>query len=94
MQILHSTGLLKLNSIDGKEARGEDDDPSELTRVVSFVDAPGHETLMAVMISGASMWMGHYAGFSHEAILNRKPESIWLLLKLRHTEHSSRSKQD
>ena len=29
-----------------------------LARVVSFVDAPGHETLMAVMISGASIMDG------------------------------------
>ena len=30
----------------------------DLLRVVSFVDAPGHETLMAVMISGASIMDG------------------------------------
>ena len=42
----------------GKKPGGEDDDPSELARVVSFVDAPGHETLMAVMISGASIMDG------------------------------------
>ena len=42
----------------GKKPGGENDDPSELARVVSFVDAPGHETLMAVMISGASIMDG------------------------------------
>ena len=42
----------------GKKPGGEDDDPNELARVVSFVDAPGHETLMAVMISGASIMDG------------------------------------
>ena len=31
---------------------------SELRRVVSFVDAPGHETLMATMISGAALMHG------------------------------------
>ena len=30
----------------------------ELQRVVSFVDAPGHETLMAIMITGASIMDG------------------------------------
>lgn len=37
---------------DGEKGKGE------LLRVVSFVDAPGHETLMAVMISGASIMDG------------------------------------
>lgn len=31
---------------------------TELLRVVSFLDAPGHETLMAVMLSGASLMDG------------------------------------
>ncbi|MFC6837487.1 translation initiation factor IF-2 subunit gamma [Halomarina ordinaria] len=31
---------------------------SEVLRTVSFVDAPGHETLMATMLSGASMMDG------------------------------------
>ncbi|MCD6108340.1 MAG: translation initiation factor IF-2 subunit gamma [Thermoplasmata archaeon] len=31
---------------------------TELLRVVSFVDAPGHETLMAIMLSGASIMDG------------------------------------
>ena len=42
----------------GKHPDGKDDDEGELLRVVSFVDAPGHETLMAVMISGASIMDG------------------------------------
>ncbi len=42
----------------GKRPDGKDDINSELCRVVSFVDAPGHETLMAVMISGASIMDG------------------------------------
>ena len=37
---------------EGGQRRGE------LLRVASFVDAPGHETLMAVMISGASIMDG------------------------------------
>ena len=36
----------------------EHDCSTELERVVSFVDAPGHETLMAVMISGAALMDG------------------------------------
>ena len=31
---------------------------TELLRVVSFLDAPGHETLMAVMLSGSSLMDG------------------------------------
>jgi translation initiation factor 2 subunit 3 len=31
---------------------------TELLRVVSFVDSPGHETLMAVMLSGAAIMDG------------------------------------
>ena len=42
----------------GKHPDGNDDSDGELLRVVSFVDAPGHETLMAVMISGASIMDG------------------------------------
>ena len=41
----------------GKPPENKSDD-GELLRVVSFVDAPGHETLMAVMISGASIMDG------------------------------------
>lgn len=32
--------------------------PAEILRVVSFVDAPGHETLMATMLSGAAIMDG------------------------------------
>jgi translation initiation factor 2 subunit 3 len=35
-----------------------DGSPSEHLRTVSFVDAPGHETLMATMLSGASIMDG------------------------------------
>ena len=42
----------------GKRPGKGDDDKKELLRVVSFVDAPGHETLMAVMISGSSIMDG------------------------------------
>ena len=42
----------------GKHPEGEKDSSDDLQRVVSFVDAPGHETLMAVMISGASIMDG------------------------------------
>ena len=41
-----------------KHPDGNEDSDGELLRVVSFVDAPGHETLMAVMISGASIMDG------------------------------------
>jgi len=34
------------------------DSNTELLRVVSFVDAPGHETLMAIMLSGAAIMDG------------------------------------
>ena len=42
----------------GKRPDGKKDIDKELLRVVSFVDAPGHETLMAVMISGSSIMDG------------------------------------
>jgi len=42
----------------GKRADGGEDRNDELKRVVSFVDAPGHETLMAIMITGASIMDG------------------------------------
>ena len=42
----------------GRHPEGEKDVESELQRVVSFVDAPGHETLMAIMITGASIMDG------------------------------------
>ncbi len=42
----------------GKNPKGGEDSENDLLRVVSFVDAPGHETLMAVMISGAAIMDG------------------------------------
>ncbi len=42
----------------GKHPEGKKDSPEDLQRVVSFVDAPGHETLMAIMITGASIMDG------------------------------------
>ncbi len=42
----------------GRRPDGGDDVEKELQRVVSFVDAPGHETLMAIMITGASIMDG------------------------------------
>ena len=40
------------------EEECEDGTPSERLRTVSFVDAPGHETLMATMLAGASLMDG------------------------------------
>ena len=42
----------------GKNPDGGGDSKEHLLRVISFVDAPGHETLMAVMISGAAIMDG------------------------------------
>ena len=42
----------------GRRPGGGKDAEEELLRVVSFVDAPGHETLMAIMITGASLMDG------------------------------------
>jgi translation initiation factor 2 subunit 3 len=42
----------------GRHPEGKEDASEELQRVVSFVDAPGHETLMAIMITGASIMDG------------------------------------
>ena len=42
----------------GKHPEGKKDSADDLQRVVSFVDAPGHETLMAIMITGASIMDG------------------------------------
>jgi translation initiation factor 2 subunit 3 len=48
---------------DGAEAFGTTDKatdgtPGEIIRTVSFVDSPGHETLMATMLSGAAVMDG------------------------------------
>ncbi|HIG02878.1 MAG TPA: translation initiation factor IF-2 subunit gamma [Candidatus Poseidoniales archaeon] len=42
----------------GRRPDGGKDVDKELQRVVSFIDAPGHETLMAIMITGASIMDG------------------------------------
>ena len=42
----------------GRRPDGGADIEKELQRVISFVDAPGHETLMAIMITGASIMDG------------------------------------
>ena len=42
----------------GRHPEGSKDVDEDLERVVSFVDAPGHETLMAIMITGASLMDG------------------------------------
>ena len=42
----------------GRRPDGGADVDKELQRVISFVDAPGHETLMAIMITGASIMDG------------------------------------
>ncbi len=36
----------------------QDEEDAEITRKVSFVDAPGHESLMATMLSGATLMDG------------------------------------
>jgi translation initiation factor 2 subunit 3 len=41
-----------------EETCGEHDVETDVLRTVSFVDAPGHETLMATMLSGASIMDG------------------------------------
>jgi translation initiation factor 2 subunit 3 len=41
-----------------EETCPEHDTETEVLRTVSFVDAPGHETLMATMLSGASLMDG------------------------------------
>ncbi|QLH76338.1 translation initiation factor IF-2 subunit gamma [Halosimplex rubrum] len=40
------------------ETCGEHDTETDVLRTVSFVDAPGHETLMATMLSGAAIMDG------------------------------------
>ena len=42
----------------GVKDKSEDGTAGELLRTVSFVDAPGHETLMATMLSGAAVMDG------------------------------------
>jgi len=42
----------------GRHPDEKEDQSEDLLRVVSFVDSPGHETLMAIMITGASIMDG------------------------------------
>src|SRR5688500_274058 len=42
----------------GVKPKGPGGSKGELLRTVSFVDAPGHETLMAIMLSGAAIMDG------------------------------------
>ena len=42
----------------GVSDKAPDGTPGELLRTVSFVDSPGHETLMATMLSGAAVMDG------------------------------------
>lgn len=42
----------------GTQEKGPGAETGELLRTVSFVDAPGHETLMAIMLSGAAIMDG------------------------------------
>jgi len=42
----------------GKEGYGIDPEKGSAVRVVSFVDAPGHESLMATMLAGATIMDG------------------------------------
>ena len=42
----------------GTKEKGPGGEKGELLRTVSFVDAPGHETLMAIMLSGAAIMDG------------------------------------
>lgn len=54
------TPIFRCEGKDGEEffAREKVDGSCKLERVVSFVDAPGHETLMATMLSGSSIMNG------------------------------------
>ncbi|MFH1587293.1 MAG: translation initiation factor IF-2 subunit gamma [Candidatus Diapherotrites archaeon] len=57
-------GFYKCDKCKGAEAYGSNEKcpicggKGKLQRVVSFVDAPGHETLMATMLSGAALMQG------------------------------------
>ncbi len=54
------TPIYKCENGDGEEvfSREKSGESCKLERVVSFVDAPGHETLMATMLSGSSIMNG------------------------------------
>ena len=42
----------------GVQDKAEDGTPGEVLRTISLVDSPGHETLMAIMLSGAAVMDG------------------------------------
>ncbi|MBI0582637.1 MAG: translation initiation factor IF-2 subunit gamma [Methanomassiliicoccus sp.] len=48
----------KCNKYTTKTTCPECNEGAEFLRAISFVDAPGHETLMATMLSGAAMMQG------------------------------------
>lgn len=48
----------KCNKYTTKDHCPECGEDAEFLRAISFVDAPGHETLMATMLSGAAMMQG------------------------------------
>ena len=48
----------KCNKYTTRESCPECGGETEFLRAISFVDAPGHETLMATMLSGAAMMQG------------------------------------
>jgi translation initiation factor 2 subunit 3 len=48
----------KCNKYTTKAMCPECNEEAEFLRAISFVDAPGHETLMATMLSGAAMMQG------------------------------------
>jgi translation initiation factor 2 subunit 3 len=48
----------KCNKYTTKDTCPECNEQAEFLRAISFVDAPGHETLMATMLSGAAMMQG------------------------------------
>ena len=56
--------LYKCPKCEGTDAYGSAEicvncgTPAEIHRIISFVDAPGHETLMATMLSGAALMDG------------------------------------
>jgi len=54
------TPVYKCKNEQGEEyySSKKEDGSCELSRVISFVDAPGHETLMATMLSGSSIMNG------------------------------------
>ncbi len=52
------TPIYQIGTDPNRYSNKPEGENSELKRVVSFVDAPGHETLMATMLSGSSIMDG------------------------------------